>query len=109
MKVRIGKKDIPVLRKVCILNRNYPKDPALQPIKGIIIFNASDQVVPRAEALLKNLCCNVLSTHENRYTIKTSRANLQAIKQRWQDNKPENPITQELNSIVSQIIIGGAV
>ena len=33
---------------------------------------------------------------------------MQAIKRRWQANKPENLITQELNAIVSQIIIGGA-
>jgi len=90
------------------LNRSYPKDPALQPIKGIIIFHSLDELIPRAEALLKNLCCQVLSTHDSRYTIKTSRGNLQSIKQRWQANKPENAITQELNTIVSQIIIGGA-
>jgi len=90
------------------LNRSYPKDPALQPIKGIIIFHSLDELMPRAEALLKNLCCQVLSIHDSRYTVKTSRGNLQSIKQRWQAKKPENLITQELNAIVSQIIIGGA-
>jgi hypothetical protein len=89
------------------LNRSYSSNPALQPIKGIIIFHAADELTGRAEALLKNLCCQVLSTVGNRYTVKTSRGNLQAIKQRWQANELDNPISQELGNLVSQIIIGG--
>lgn len=91
------------------MNRNYPRNPALQPIKGIIVFHAMDELASKAEALLKTLCCEVLSSHENRFTVKTSRGNLQSIKQRWLDNKQDSPISEELNACVSQIIIGGAV
>jgi hypothetical protein len=80
----------------------------LQPIKGIIIFHSCDELPDKAEVLLKTLSCQVLSTVGNRYTIKTSRGNLQAIKQRWQANKPDNSTTHELSDLVCQIIIGGA-
>ena len=79
----------------------------MQSIKGIIIFQPSDELAVKAESLLKTLCCQVIATHGNRYTIKTSRGNLQAIKRQWQDNKPANSVTQELSDSVSQIIIGG--
>lgn len=91
------------------MNRNYPRNPAFQPVKGIIVFHAMDELATKAETLLKTLCCEVLSTHDNRFTIKTSRGNLQSIKQRWQDKTLESPISQELAASVSQIIIGGAV
>ncbi len=94
--------------KSCVLTRNYPQNPALQPIKGIIIFNSIDEMPSKAEALLKTLCCEVVSTHENRFTVKTSRGNLQSIKQRWLDNKLDSPINREMSACVSQIIIGGA-
>ena len=68
-----------------------------------------DELASKAEVLLKNLCCEVISTHENRFTVKTSRGNLQAIKQRWQDDKQDSPVSQELQASVCQIIIGGAV
>lgn len=68
-----------------------------------------DELALKAQTLLKTLCCEILSTHENRFTIKTSRGNLQSIKQKWQDNRLDNPISQELTACVSQIIIGGAV
>lgn len=61
----------------------------------------------KAQALFKALCCQVMSTHENRFTVKTSRGNLQSIKKRWLDNS-DSAISQELNACVSQIIIGGA-
>lgn len=95
-------------KKVCVLSRNYPQNPALQPVKGIVIFHTVDGLASKAEALLKALCCEVLSAYENRYTVKTSRGNLQSIKQRWQDNKLDNAVGQDLNALVAQIIIGGA-
>lgn len=91
------------------MNRNYPRNPAFEPVKGIIVFHAVEEFTAKAEALLKTLCCEVLSTHENRFTVKTSRGNLQSIKQRWLANKLDTHTSQELNSCVSQIIIGGAV
>lgn len=90
------------------MTRNYPRNPALQPVKGIVVFHAADGLTSKAEALLKTLCCEVLSIHENRFTVKTSRGNLQAIKQRWQAQNPENEIGLELKASISQIIIGGA-
>jgi hypothetical protein len=91
------------------LTRNYPKNPAFESVKGIIIFHAVDELTTKAESLLKTLCCEILSTHENRFTVKTSRGNLQSIKQRWLANRFETQISQDLNTCVSQIIIGGAV
>jgi len=90
------------------LTRNYPRNPTFQPIKGIIIFHSVDQLASRAEALMKTLCCEVLVTHENRFTIKTSRGNLQSIKQRWMEKTSDNAVNKELKDCVSQIIIGGA-
>jgi hypothetical protein len=89
------------------LNRNYPKNPAFQPIKSIIVFHAMDELATKAKALLKTLSCEVMATHANRFTVKTSRGNMQSIKQRWIDNS-DTAISQELNACVSQIIIGGA-
>ena len=91
------------------MTRNYPKNPAFEPIKGIIVFRSIDELASKAEVLLKSLHCEVLSSHENRFTVKTSRGNLQAIKQRWQDDELDNSARQELKTIISQIIIGGAV
>lgn len=94
------------------MTRNYPKNPALQPVKGIIVFHANmhaeNELTTKAGALLKTLCCEVLSSHENRFTVKTSRGNMQSIKQRWLDNHSD-ALSQELAACVSQIIIGGAV
>jgi len=67
-----------------------------------------DELASKAQTLFKSLCCQVMATHENRFTVKTSRGNLQAIKQRWLENS-EAAISKELNACVSQIIIGGAV
>jgi hypothetical protein len=91
------------------LNRNYPKNPAFQPVKSIIVFHAMDELATKAKALLKTLSCEVMATHDNRFTVKTSRGNIQSIKQRWLANNLGNTISQELNLCVSQIIIGGAV
>jgi hypothetical protein len=66
-----------------------------------------DEVASKAQTLLKSLCCQVMATHENRFTVKTSRGNLQAIKQHWLENS-DTAISRELNACVSQIIIGGA-
>ena len=90
------------------MNRNYPRNPALQPIKGIIVFHPKAELAVTAAALLKTLSCEVIANHENRFTVKTSRGNLHSIKQRWLDNNPELPLSQELNAAVAQIIIGGA-
>lgn len=95
-------------RKSCAVTRNYPRNPALQPVKGIIIFHDENELVTKAGALLKTLCCEVISSHENRFTVKTSRGNMQSIKQRWLDNNSD-ALSQELTACVSQIIIGGAV
>jgi hypothetical protein len=89
------------------LNRNYPSNPALQPIKGIFVFYPADELADKAQALLKTLSCQVLSSHDNRFTVKTGRGNLQAIKQRWMDNNPNNVLSQQLHASLSQIIIGG--
>jgi hypothetical protein len=75
----------------------------------VIVFHAADELASNAKALLKTLCCEVLSTHDNRYTIKTSRGNLQSIKRRWLEKRLDTAISQELNICVSQIIIGGSV
>lgn len=90
------------------MNRNSVINPALEPIKGIIVFNTVDEVSTKAEALFKTLCCEILSIHQNRFTVKTSRSNLQSIKRRWLEKKQDSPINQELKACVSQIIIGGA-
>jgi hypothetical protein len=90
------------------LNRNYPRNPATQPVKGIFVFHNMDELASKAQALFKSLCCQVMATHENRFTVKTSRGNIQSIKQRWLANDLGNIISQELSLCVSQIIIGGA-
>ncbi|HEY9687775.1 MAG TPA: hypothetical protein V6C52_12440 [Coleofasciculaceae cyanobacterium] len=90
------------------MNRNYPRNPAFQAVKGIFIFHSTDEMAEKAQALFKSLCCQVMSTHENRFTVKTSRGNMQSIKQRWLANNPDNAMSLELNACVSQIIIGGA-
>ena len=90
------------------MTRNYPRNPATQPVKGIFYFHNMDELASKAQTLFKSLCCQVMATHENRFTVKTSRGNLQAIKQRWLENS-EAAISKELNACVSQIIIGGAV
>lgn len=90
------------------MNRNYPRNPATQPIKGIFVFHSMDELSSKAQALFKSLSCQVMATHENRFTVKTSRGNLQTIKQRWLENSDAS-ISKELNACVSQIIIGGAV
>jgi hypothetical protein len=89
------------------LTRNYPRNPATQPVKGIFIFQNVDEMAEKAKALFKTLCCQVMTTHDNRFTVKTSRGNMQSIKQRWMD-KSDTAISQELNACVSRIIIGGA-
>jgi hypothetical protein len=89
------------------LTRNYPRNPATQPVKGIFIFHNLDELTSKAQVLFKSLSCQVMATHENRFTVKTSRGNLQAIKQRWLENS-ETSLSKELNACVSQIIIGGA-
>jgi hypothetical protein len=90
------------------LNRNYPINLARQPVKGIFVFHAVDEMSDKAKALFKTLCCQIMTTHDNRFTVKTSRDNLQSIKQRWMD-KSDTAISQELNACVARIIIGGAV
>lgn len=93
---------------MCFLKRNYPTNPLLQQVKGIFIFHDADELDAKAQTLLKSLCCEVMTTHENRFTVKTSRGNMQAIKKRWLENSPENEISRELHACVSQIIIGGS-
>jgi hypothetical protein len=92
-----------------VTRNNYSRNPALQPVKGIIVFHAKDELTVKAGALLKSLCCEVIATHENRFTVKTSRGNMQSIKQRWLDNNDADALSQELAACVAQIIIGGAV
>jgi hypothetical protein len=90
------------------LIRNYPRNPALQPVKGIIIFNETDELDAKAKALLKSLSCEVITSHKNRFTVKTSRGNLQSIKQRWLANRTDTS-SQDLQTCIHQIIVGGAI
>lgn len=92
---------------MCLLKRNYPANPLLQPIKGIFVFQKGDEYPERALALMKTLRCEVMSSHDNRITVKTSRGNLQSIKQSWLAANGENAVSKELGACVSQIIIGG--
>jgi hypothetical protein len=89
------------------LNRNYPRNPALQPIKGIFILHKGSDFATKAQELMKTLRCEVMASHESRITVKTSRGNLQSIKQSLLNNDPNNTLSQALNASVSQIIIGG--
>jgi hypothetical protein len=91
------------------LNRNYPRNPSTQPIKGVFVFHQGNEFVDKAPELFKALYCEVLTVHENRFTVKTSRGNLQAIKKRWQDHCQDTSANRELQTWVSQIIIGGSV
>jgi hypothetical protein len=94
--------------EVCILTRNYPRNPLSQPIKGIFIFHQEvDEFAVKAQELMKTLRCEVMTSYENRITVKTSRGNLQSIKQSWLDNDDANVLSKTLNASVSQIIIGG--
>lgn len=89
------------------MKRNYPSNPLLQPIKGIFVLNQGEEVLNKTVLLLKVLRCEVMSQHENRITVKTSRGNLQAIKQTWLSKEDETAVGKELSDYVSQIIIGG--
>lgn len=91
------------------MTRNYPKNPATQPIKGVFVFHQDDGLAGKAQALFKTLYCEVITAHDNRFTVKTSRGNLQSIKKRWMDNSLDSAVSQELHASVSQIIIGGAI
>lgn len=92
------------------MNRNYPKNYALQPIKGVFVFRpeVSDST-RRAQSMFASMRCEVLATQENRMTVRSSRENLQQIKQSWLANDPEDKLSRELNELVQQIIIGGNV
>jgi hypothetical protein len=90
------------------MQRSYPKNPLLQRVKGVFVFKSElPDCVQQSSGLLKTLQCEVLSSHNNRITISTSRGNLQNIKQCWLSNDPGNDLSRQLNQQVSQIIIGG--
>lgn len=87
------------------MNRNYPANPLSQPIKGIFIFKKDDPT--KARELMKTLHCEVMSSHGNRVTIKTSRGNLQTIKKNWQNKDESSATGKVVTAAVAQIIIGG--
>jgi hypothetical protein len=92
------------------MRRSYPSDPTLQPIKGVFVFkHTEEEHILKALELLRSMHCEVLSSLENRITIKTSRGKLQEIKRCWLSNDQENHLSVQLNQQVSQIIIGGNV
>lgn len=92
------------------MRRSYPSDPVLQPIKGVFVFkHDGEEHFSKAIELLKSMHCEVLSSLENRITIKTSRGKLQEIKRCWLSNDQENALSVTLNQQVSQIIIGGNI
>jgi hypothetical protein len=90
------------------LNRNYPVNPATQPVKGILVFYHGEELTSKAQALIKSLSCQIMATHDNRFTVKTSRGNLQAIKEAWSNPKSGNALSKELKAAISNIVIGGA-
>jgi hypothetical protein len=92
------------------MRRSYPSDPALQPIKGVFVFKRNgEEHILKALELLKSMHCEVLSSLENRVTVKTSRGKLKEIKRCWLSNDQENQLSVQLNQQVAQIIIGGNV
>lgn len=99
---------IPDKAYILTLTKRHSGNPLLQPIKGVFIFNAIDELANKARDLMKTLSCEVTSNHENRFTVRTSRGNMQSIKQRWLA-KEDNVLSKELNTCISQIIIGGSI
>jgi hypothetical protein len=98
------------MRETLIMRRNYPSDPELQPIKGVFVFKGEgEESASKALELLKSMRFEVLSSLENRVTIKASRGRLQEIKRCWLSNDQENNLSVLLNQQVTQIIIGGNV
>ena len=92
------------------MRRSYPSDPVLQQIKGVFVFkHDGEEHHLKAIELLKSIHCEVLSSLENRITIKTSRGKLQEIKRCWLSNDKANALSVTLNQQVTQIIIGGNI
>ena len=87
--------------------RKKAPNPESQQIKGIFIFQEGIEVYTKALELMKSLSCTILTDHVSRMMIKTSRHNLQSIKQCWLSNDTGNSLSMELNYCVNQIIIGG--
>ena len=89
------------------MQRKKAPSPQGQQIKGIFIFQEGVDAYTKALELMKPLNCTVLLGNVNRMMIKTSRANLQYIKQCWLSKDQSNSLSNDLNECVAQIIIGG--
>lgn len=86
-------------------NKTCP-NPIYEQIKGVLVLHPEEGIDSRILKLLESLDCRVLSQQPKRLTIKTSRRNLQAIKEIWRSKDSANALSQELNACISNIIIG---
>ncbi len=87
--------------------RKYSKNPLSQWVKGIFIFQNGLVDESQRLKLMDTLDCEILSNHNDRIMVKTTLANLQSIKCCFLANDATSALSQELNSCVTQIIIGG--
>jgi hypothetical protein len=89
------------------MQRKKSPSPQSQQIKGIFIFQDGEDVHVKARELMKSLDCTILTDNDSRVMVKTSRANLQFIKECWLSNDQANSMSMDLQDCVTQIIIGG--
>jgi len=76
-------------------------------VKGIFFFKSGEEVYTKALELMKTLGCTIITDNISRMTVKTSRGNLQSIKDILTSKNTNSSLGAQLDACVTRIIIGG--